>query len=50
VSVAQRDGKVVLSAVDIAINASQVTDLSDVVGNYVPLSVASDSASSTDKL
>lgn len=50
VSASQRDGKVTLSAVDIAIQASQVVDLSDVVGNYVPLSVASDSASSTDKL
>lgn len=50
VSVAQRDGKVALSAVDIAIQASQVTDLPDVVGNYVPLSVASGSATSTDKL
>ena len=50
VSVAQRDGKVTLSAVDIAINAAQVTDLGTVVGNYVPLSVASNSASSSDKL
>ena len=50
VSASQRDGKVTLSAVDIAIQASQVVDLNDVVGNYVPLSVASGSASSTDKL
>ena len=50
VSVAQRDGVVSLSAIDIAISASQVVDLGNVVGNYVPLSVASSSASSTDKL
>ena len=50
VSVTQRDGKVTLSAVSIAISSSQVVDLGDVVGNYVPLSVASSSASSSDKL
>lgn len=49
VSAVQENGVMTLSAVDIAIEASQVIDLSDVVGNYVPLSVAND-ATSEDKL
>lgn len=49
-AVQQRDGKVSLSAADIAISASQVTDLGTVLGGYVPTANASSSASPSDKL
>ena len=49
-AVKQRDGKVSLSATDIAIQASQVTDLGTVLGGYVLTANASSSASSSDKL
>lgn len=49
-AVKQRDGKVSLSAADIAIVASQVTDLGTVLGEYVPAANASSSASPSDKL
>ena len=49
-AVQQRDGKVSLTATDIAIQASQVTDLTAVLGGYVLTANASSSASPTDKL
>lgn len=49
-AVQQRDGKVSLTATDIAIQASQVTDLTAVLGGYVLTANASESASPSDKL
>lgn len=49
-AVQQRDGKVSLTATDIAIKSSQVTDLTAVLGGYVPTANASESASPSDKL
>lgn len=50
ISMTETDGIVTLSSAPIAIKASQVIDLSSTVGAYVPLSVASDNATSTNKL
>lgn len=49
-AVQQRDGKVSLTATDIAIKSSQVTDLTAVLGGYVLTANASESASPSDKL
>ena len=49
-AVQQRDGKVSLTATDIAIKSSQVTDLTAVLGGYVLTANASSSASPTNKL
>lgn len=50
ISVAQRNGIVDLSAIDISISTSQINDLANVINQYVPLSIASNSATSTNKL
>lgn len=53
-SIGETDGKISVVTADIEIAASQVSDfntaVNGIVGNYVPLSVASSSASSSDKL
>lgn len=49
-AVQQRDGKVSLTATDIAIKSSQVTDLTAVLGGYVLTANASELASPSDKL
>lgn len=49
-AVQQRDGKVSLTATDIAIKATQVTDLTTVLGGYVLTANASELASPSDKL
>lgn len=50
VSMTESEGIVTLSAQPIAITTSQILDLSAVVGEYVPLSAASNSASGSDLL